>query len=165
MSADYDLKSRIKVVNVITPDVYSADTTPATIDTDGFKSVTLTTNVGAGGITFSGTNKIEFKLTHSEDDVTYTAVADDDVIMPYGETLGSGGIIRSLIAAKASADTEVHAVGYRGKKRYLKLLADFSGTHGTGTKMSASAILGSPMSMPVGQANYETQPSFAATLN
>lgn len=75
--------------------------------------------------------------------------------MPYGESLGSNGIIRSLIAAKASADTEVHCVGYRGKRRYLKLLADFTGTHSSGTPMSAVVQLGNPISAPVGQTNFE----------
>jgi hypothetical protein len=40
-------------------------------------------------------------------------------------------------------------IGYNGKKRYLKLLADFSGTHGTGTPMSAVAILANPKTKPV----------------
>ena len=160
MSADYDLKHNIKVVNVVTPDVYAADPTPVVIDTDQFKGLTFCTNVGIGGITFTTTNKIEFVATHSDDNVTYTAVGEDDVLMPYGETLGSGGIIRSLTAAKAAADTEVHAVGYRGRKRYAKVLPDFSGTHGTGTKLAVSAILSAPMSRPVGQSNFETQAAF-----
>jgi hypothetical protein len=31
----------------------------------------------------------------------------------------------------------VYRFGYKGGKRYLKLLADFSGTHGTGTPVAA----------------------------
>lgn len=154
--ADYDLKHDVKVVPALTPAVLDADEESAAIDTNGFKSATILTHVGIGGITFSTSNKVEFTLTHSDDDSSYAAVAADDVIMPYGETLGDGGIIRSLIAAKAAADTEVHAVGYIGKKRYLKLLANFSGTHGAGTPMSAEVILGHPMSAPVGQASFES---------
>lgn len=161
MSADYDLAHNVKVMNLITPAVLDADNTPAALDTDGFKSATICINVGIGGITFSATDKVEFKLTHSDDNVTYAAVAEDDVLMPYGGSWASGGIIRSLIAAKAAADTTLYKVGYRGKKRYLKLLADFSGTHGAGTPMSASVILGNPMSAPAGeQSSYETQTAF-----
>lgn len=152
--ADYDLKHNIKVVPAITPAVLSADNTPAAIDTLGFRGATILTHVGIGGITFSTTNKVEVKLTHSDDNSAYAAVEADDVLMPYGETLGDGGIIRSLIAEKAAADTEVHAVGYRGKKRYLKVLADFSGTHGTGTPIEASVILSHPDNKPVGQTNF-----------
>lgn len=153
--ADYDTKHDHKVVAAITPAVLAADNTPAAIDTLNFRGVLVTTHVGVGGITFDATNKVEFKLTHSEDDVTYDAVGADDVIMPYGETLGSGGIIRSLIAAKAAADSEVHGVGYVGKRRYLKLLADFSGTHGAGTAIAAEVILSKPLHAPVGQGNFD----------
>ena len=153
--ADYDLKSRVKVVPAITPAELDADNTPAAIDLVDFKSALVCTHVGAGGITFSTTNKVEFKLTHSDDNVTYDAVEAADVVMPYGETLGAGGIIRSLIAAKAAADTEVHSVGYIGKRRYLKLLADFSGTHGAATPMSAHVVLGNPMHAPIPQASFE----------
>lgn len=164
--ADYDLAHNVKAVSLITPAVLDADNTPAALDTLGFRSATIFTNVGIGGITFTTGNKVEFKLTHSDDNVTYAAVEADDVLMPYGESLGSGGIIRSLIAAKAAADTTMHKVGYRGKKRYLKLLADFSGTHGAGTPMSAHADLGHPMAAPAGEqgtpsvAGYETQPTW-----
>lgn len=152
--ADYDLKHNIKIVPALVPAVWDADNTPAAIDTLGFRGATIVTHVGIGGITFTTTNKVEFTLTHSEDNVTYAAVEDDDVIMPYGETLGSGGIIRSLIAAKAAADTELPAVGYRGKKRYLKLLANFGGTHSSGTPMSASVILSHADNNPIGQTNF-----------
>ncbi len=155
MSADYDLKHNIKVVPALVPAVWDADNTPAAIDTAGYKGVTILTHVGIGGITFTTTNKVEFTITHSDDlDSTYAAVEEDDVLMPYGETLATGGIIRSLTAAKAAADTEVHAVGYRGKKRYLKVLANFGGTHSSGTPMSASVILSKPDSKPVGQTNF-----------
>ncbi len=160
MSAEYDLKSKIKVVPIQVPAVMTADNTPAAINLGSdnvYKSLTILTHVGAGGITFDASNKIEFKLYHG-DTSTFGAAAlvgDEDVIMPYGETVSSG-IIRSLIAEKAAADTEVHAVGYRGKKQYVFLLIDFTGTHGTGTAIAASAILGNPMSGPVGQASFET---------
>ena len=87
---------------------------------------------------------MEFVLTHSTDDSTYTAVTDDDMI---GVTGITGGIIKSLIAAHAAG--AVYAYGYRGGKRYLKLLADFSGTHGTGTPFAATVVKGVPHNAPV----------------
>jgi hypothetical protein len=50
----------------------------------------------------------------------------------------TNGIIKSLVAAHAAA--AVYRYGYKGGKRYLKLLADFSGTHGTGTPIAAIAL-------------------------
>lgn len=122
---------------LLPPATYSADNTPATFDIGTADSCTIVLAIGVGGITFSGVNKIEYVLTHSDDDSSFTAVADADVV---GVAVASGGIVRSLIAAHAAPS--VTMMGYVGRKRYLRLLADFSGTHGTGTPMSAIAVRG-----------------------
>jgi hypothetical protein len=125
---------------------YSADTTPVAVDLAGYKSATILLEVGAGGITFSGSNKVEFVLTESDDNSSYSNVVDADVIhAPIGTV--TSGIVYSLIAAHAAGT--VVRLGYKGGKRYLKLLADFSGTHGTGTPISAVAVLSHPLSGPV----------------
>ncbi|MDQ0347855.1 hypothetical protein [Ancylobacter vacuolatus] len=140
-----DIISNIAVVEAIPPAAYAADNTPAAIDIKGFDAAMLAIHVGVGGITFSGTNKIEFKLTHSDDDSTYSAVTIDDV---QGiASVGTGGIVKSLIAAHAAPT--ITRVGYVGNKRYLKLLADFSGTHGTATPFSASVVKGHAADRPV----------------
>lgn len=139
-----DMHSQIKAVTVFGPAVLSADNTPAAIDLAGYEAAELILAIGAGGITFDATNKIEFKLTHSDDNSTYANVADSDMI---GVTGITSGIIKSLVAAHATATA--YRFGYRGGKRYIKLLADFSGTHGTGTALSATMILGRPRSGPV----------------
>ena len=116
-----------------------ADNTPAAVQISDYRSALILISVGAGGITFTGTNKIEFKLTHSDDDSNYSAVAQADSA---GATVGSGGIIKSLTTAHATAD--VTAVGYHGGKRYLKLLADFGGTHAAGTPIAATVLRANP---------------------
>lgn len=133
-----DLVSSLALAVAIPSATLSADNTPAAIDLSGFESAVLAIHVGVGGIIFSGTNKIEFKLTHSDDDTTYTAVEDGDV--QGVATVGAGGIVLALTAEHAAAS--VTKVGYVGGKRYLKLLADFSGTHGTGTPIGAVVIKG-----------------------
>lgn len=132
-----DLHSHISLVTAIGAAVLTADNTPAAIDLQGYQSAEIALAIGVGGITFSGTNKIEFKLTHSDDDVTYTDVTPADML---GVAVASGGIIKSLVAAHAAAAS--YRYGYKGGKRYLKLLADFSGTHGTGTPIAAMIIKG-----------------------
>lgn len=124
---------------------YSADTTPASIDLAGYDGCTILIEVGVGGINFDGTNKVEFKLTESDDDSSYSNVAAADLI--HAPVTVTSGIIANLITAHAAAT--VTRVGYIGRKRYLKLLADFSGTHGTGTPISAVALLAGPRSKPV----------------
>lgn len=141
-----DLISNMGVEIAIPAAAYSADNTPAAIDLRGFDGAVFAIHVGAGGITFSATDKIEIKLTHSdEEDGDYSAVTIDDV---QGiDAVGTGGIIRSLTAAHAAAT--VTKVGYVGGKPFAKLLADFSGTHGAATPIGAVAILGYPRNAPV----------------
>jgi hypothetical protein len=146
-----DLYNNLSVVEAIAPATYAADNTPVAIDVRNLASAMLTLQVGAGGITFSGTNKIEFVLTHADpkadgsapDSGDYVAVTQDDV---QGVTVASGGIILSLTAAHAAST--LNRVGYIGHKSFFKLLADFGGTHGTGTPIAA-AVQGKPFTLPV----------------
>lgn len=139
-----DQVSLQKHVLALAAAAYNADNTPPAVDMAGYNSATLAIDVGVGGITFSGTNKVEFKLSHSDDDVTYTAVTDADMI---GVTGITDGIILALTAAHAAG--AVYKRGYRGGKRFTKLLADFSGTHGAATPMAASWVLSDPAIAPV----------------
>lgn len=123
---------------LLPPAEYDADNTPASFDNGKAQSATILVEVGVGGITFSGDNKVEFKLTHS--DVTgsgFDPVTQADVV---GVTVGEGGIIRSLVAAHATPSVTI--VGYKGRKQFLRLLADFSGTHGDPTPMAVTVIRG-----------------------
>lgn len=133
-----DLHSAILASLAIAAASLSADNAPITVDTLGFDGAELLITIGAGGINFTAANKIEFKLTHSDDDVTYTAVELKDVLGV--EDVGAGGIIKALVAPHA--DPAVYRFGYKGGKRYLRLLADFSGTHGTGTPIAAIVLKG-----------------------
>lgn len=134
-----NIKNLIEAIGLIDPEVLKADNTPAAINIDGVDGVGVYVYIGEGGITFDSTNKIEFKLTASDDDDSYTAVADADVI---GCTVGTGGIIKSLVAAHATPT--MSEFSYIGPGKYLKLLADFSGTHGTGTAIAAFVVKTDP---------------------
>jgi hypothetical protein len=141
-----DLHSKISIATAIAAAVLSADNTPAAIDLQGYNAAEILLGIGIGGITFTGSNKIEFVLTHSDDDVSYSAVTDADML---GVSSISSGIIKSLVAAHAAGAS--YRFGYKGNKRYLKLLADFSGTHGAGTPIYAAVIKGKGYDNP--QAN------------
>jgi hypothetical protein len=136
MTPERDGSTALVPVVALGPVSLAADNAPAAVDLRDFGKATLLLAVGIGGITFDVTNKIEVKLTHSSDDVTYTSVGDDDVIKDaFAPPTITGGIVRSLVAAHAAAD--VQKLGYIGGKRYVKVLADFSGTHGAGTPIAA----------------------------
>jgi len=141
MTPERDQATSLSAVTAIGPAVLSADNTPAAIDLLGFAAATLILAIGAGGITFTATNKVEFVLTHSEDGDTYTAVTDDDLVKDaLAPATVENGIVRALTSAHA--DPTLQTIGYVGGRRYLKLLADFSGTHGTGTPIAASVVRG-----------------------
>lgn len=136
-------KDNVKVTTLLEPNVYSADNTPAAAEIGDHRNATILVFIGVGGITFDTTNKLELKLSESEDNSSYTAVGRADVS---GVTVGDGGVIKSLTAAHAAAETM--KLGYLGRKPYLKLLADFSGTHGTGTPLAA-VVMSEPYKLPV----------------
>lgn len=140
-----DLHDNLSSMNLIAPAVLAADNTPTSVDLLGFRAAMVMIWVGVGGITFSGTNRVDFVLEHSTDNSTWAAVTQADVL---GATVAAGGIVRSLIAAKAAVDAAPTELSYIGGRRYIRLTADFSGTHGTGTAMTAFAVRGLPEVLP-----------------
>lgn len=139
-----DLQGSISATALILAASLNADNTPIAVDLRGFESAVVLINVGAGGITFDAANKIEFVLSHSNDGTNWGVVTASDVQMPSGQTLGAGGVVRALVAAKAAADAAPTEIGYIGDRRYIRLLADFSGAHGVATIIAATAVRGHP---------------------
>ena len=142
-----DGKSREYPQMTLTAAVRTADASGSGADRTLYdaQAITHVLLMGAGGITFDATNKIEVVMEDSDDDSTYTAVAQKDCIVDAGVTVTSG-IVKSFIAAHATATA--YSYGYRGNKRYSRLKLDFSGTHGTGTATAACAIHGETKSAP-----------------
>jgi len=138
-----DLHNNLQAATMIAPVTATADTTPISIDLLGFRAAMVMLYIGVGGITFSTTNKIEFVLEHSNNNSTWAVVGQGDIV---GATVATGGIVRALTAAKAAAD--IQELSYIGGRRYIRLTADFSGTHGTGTPMTAFAVRGLPEQYP-----------------
>jgi hypothetical protein len=140
-----DLHDNLSSVALIAPSVPSADTTPISVDLLGYRGAMVMIWVGAGGITFSGVNRVDYVLEHSLDNTNWAFVTQADVV---GATVSGSGIVRSLIAAKAAADVTASEMSYIGGRRFIRLTADFSGTHGAGTPMTAFAVRGLPEQMP-----------------
>nr|WP_010399410.1 hypothetical protein [Paracoccus sp. TRP] len=133
-----DLHSSLSVAAAINAATLTDDSTPVAIDLRGHDGAEIILAIGVGGITFTSTNRIEFILTHSDDDSSYEAVTVDDLLGV--AAVGEGGIVKALVAAHATA--AVYRFGYVGTRRYLKLLAAFSGSHTTGTPVAALVIKG-----------------------
>lgn len=134
----FDQSETFEAGVIIAPAAYDDDNTLASFALGKAQSATILIAVGVGGITFSAVNKVEFKLTHSDTtDGSFTAVTQDDIV---GVDVGEGGIVRSLVEAHAAPT--VTKVGYKGRKGFLRLLAEFAGTHGSATPMSATVLTG-----------------------
>jgi hypothetical protein len=134
----FDQSESFQAAVLVPAAVYDADPSPAAVALGKAQSATILISVGVGGITFDATNKIEFKLTHGDTaDGDFTPVEQGDVV---GVTVGEDGIVRALVAAHAAAS--VTMIGYTGLKGFVKLLPDFSGTHGTGTPIAATVFTG-----------------------
>lgn len=135
-----DLANSIAAVASLDAAARTADTNGTGADLQGFESATVIAMVGAEGITLSGTDKIEFKLEHSDDDSTYTAVtASADVVEG---TVDSSGIFATFDDnAEAPA---VATIGYVGGKRYVRVVDERSGTHGSATPTAAVIVKGHP---------------------
>ncbi len=130
-----DIHTDHEIVQLIPAAAYAADNIPAAVGISGFEAAEIVLEVGVGGITFDATNKIEIKLTHADTETgDYSAVTADDLIGL--ASVGSGGIVKSLVEEHAVAS--VDSFGYRGNKPWLKLLADFAGTHEAGDPAAAA---------------------------
>ena len=146
----FDLKNNIQLVESLNSIVKDADTNSTGIDTQGANSAMVIVNVGAPGITFSGTNKVDIKLEDSADNSTFAAVTNNNFVT--GGTVDSAGIWQTIDAnGECNA---VYGLGYVGPERYIRVVLDFSGTHGTGTVFGVTGALGNLESAPTyAQAN------------
>ena len=137
-----DLANNIKLMQSLAPAVRDADANGTGVDIQGYENVAIVVDSGVEGITLSGTNKIEFELEHSDDDSTYVDASSADV----NGTLGANGLFLTLDDNAESP--QISEIEYLGTKRYVRVVANFSGTHGTGTPISAFVILGKPRHAP-----------------
>lgn len=135
-----DLANSVSVAQSLAPAVRTADANGDGVDLQGFESATIVVDTGAEGVTLSSSVKIDFILEDSSDDSTYSAVTSNNLVTD--GAVDSSGIFLTL---DANAETpQVASIGYVGGKRYVRVKADFTGSHSTGTPVSATVIKGHP---------------------
>jgi hypothetical protein len=137
--------TRQKVIQTLDPVVIAADTNCTGVDGAGFGAVTHLLNVGESGDTLSGSVYVTVTLQESDDDSTYTDVAEADALCYRGNTEAANGIVIDA----AAEDDAVLKFGYVGSSRYSRLEIDVTGTHSNGTPMASTAILEEPEFAPV----------------
>ena len=140
-----DMKSNLSAVISLDSATRTADANGAGVDLQGYEGALIVGVIGAEGVTLSGTDKIEFELEESTDDSTYTDVADADLT---GYVDGTNDGTFGLFDANAEAPALVSAT-YIGSKRYVRVVINYSGTHGTGTPATALVVRGFNRHAPV----------------
>lgn len=133
------------VAQIIDPQVYTTDQTSSAVDLQGFESCLLVANVGITGDTLSTSVKVEFEVQHSDDDSTYAACADADI-----QDAVTGTNTGTFAVVDAAADDEqAYKCAYVGSKRYVKVVANFTGTHTNGIELGVVSLKGHAVHKPV----------------
>lgn len=104
------------------------------VDVSNVNEVIVSLDV-KNGITLSGTNKITVTLQESDDNSTFADVAA-------AEIKGGTGVVGQLIVLDADAKAIPALFGYLGTKKYIRGVATFAGTHGTGSPIAINVMLG-----------------------
>ena len=133
-------------VSLLPPLTRSASAVSNSLDVSNYDSVTLLVNVGATGDTFSATNRVEASVQESDDNTTWTPVADSDLVKAVSGGQATGTFM--LLTANPAAGT-VYPTGYRGNKRYVRVALNNYGTTSNGTPMDVLALGGRPRYAPV----------------
>jgi hypothetical protein len=121
---------------MLAPATYSTDQNGVGADLQGFDAIDIMLALGVNGQTFDATVKIEFYLEDA--DVSTYAAVDQAYI------LGVTGVVAGLVATFAASHSvpDITEIGYIGPKRYVRLRADFSGSHSTGTPIAIIGVRG-----------------------
>ncbi len=144
-----DIYNQVKEFVSLLPLIRTVDANGTGVDTRGYNGGPVVMFIiGAPGDTLSGSIKIQARLEESDDDVTYTAVAADDILdgtQTNGIGAGSNGEFGHVQDVSAGNNgSQVITCGYRGTKRYIRVVDDRTGTHTTGTSTAAIVQLTVP---------------------
>lgn len=135
-----DLANSVAAIQSIAPVTGTADANGTGVDLQGFEAAVVVVNTGIEGDTLSSSVKIDFKLEDSSDNSTFSAVTAATSVTD--GTVTSTGIFLTL---DANGETpQITTIGYVGGARYIRVVADFTGTHSNGTPIAASVVKGHP---------------------
>jgi hypothetical protein len=154
-----DLASHIYLKRLIAESVVTTSPTAFVIDRlsgNVYEGIAVGMHIGAGGITFTGTNYIALKFEDCDDNSSWLPVTSANSVTlgansgssNFGQSPDANGFVRLINAVKASADTDPFKVGYIGNRRYLRVTIVLGGTHATGTLVGAWAVLGRSQYLP-----------------
>jgi len=129
--ATRDIKNGLSVVNTLAPLIRTVTPTGAWVDTREFDSAMFVTHVGAG----------------TDGLVTFTAQDADATDQSDAAAIAAANLEGTFVNADADASpatglNTITRVGYKGAKRYLRIVATISGAPGTGVNFGVQVVLG-----------------------
>lgn len=128
----------ITTVHALTAAVYNTDQDSTSADMREFDGALIVVNVGNSADTLSGSNFIELEIETSPNDSDWTDADDADLSSSVtGTNTGTFALINA-----PSEDTTTFTVAYIGRNAFVRLVVNFTGTHSTGTPISANIIQG-----------------------
>lgn len=131
-----DLFHKTGVESLKIPATITADSNSSSVDLANKQGVILAAHIGNSADTLSGSVYLEVEVEHSDDDSTFTDCADADI---FNAVTGTNTGTIAKIDAPAE-DSLVVLTGYKGSKRYVRLVFNVTGTHTNGVPVSAVAI-------------------------
>jgi hypothetical protein len=138
----FDLSNEISTAISLKAAVTTANTTGTGVDLSGYNSAVMIVDVGAEGDTLSGSVYFEIAIQQSDDDSTYTACTQADIV---DGTIAASGIFYKIDGTTGGdPDTTgaIYRVGYVGGKRYIRAVLTKTGTHSNGTPIGAMVVRG-----------------------
>jgi len=137
-----DLSNNIVPVVSLAAATRTAAANGTGVDRQGYESATVLVDVGAEGDTLSGSVYFEVSLEESDDDSTYTDVAQAGIV---DGTIAAGGIFLNLdgtTGGNPDSAGGIFRVGYVGNSRYIRVVLAKTGTHSNGTPLGAMVVKG-----------------------
>ncbi len=138
--SEHTVIENVNHVMLVLPEVRTTTPTITTeIDMNIGRAGLIAFAIGAAGITLTTSNKITISLTESNDNSSYTAVANttnvDCVFYRLGDlTTVAAASIALVDNAQAS---DIYFAEYKGSMRYVRPVFTFGGTHSTGTPIAS----------------------------
>ncbi len=125
----------------------TVDANGAGVDLQGFSGGCLFIATCQDSLdTLSGSLYLELELEESDDDSTYTDVADAD-LSNYVAGNNDGTFAKIIASTMAS---NIYKCQYKGSKRYVRCVLNVTGTHTSGTPVQVSSMKLGPDVAPQG---------------
>lgn len=115
----------------------TVDVDGATVDLQGFSGGCLFVATCQDSLdTLSGSLYVELEIEESDDDSTYTDVADSD-LSNYVAGNNDGTFAKIVASTMAS---NIYKCQYKGSKRYVRCVINVTGTHTNGLPLQVSSM-------------------------